>query len=239
MTTTSVTFVSAFVEIGSTVKSTEHRIRLFKHLADSGISIHLFLSQSFLKEYTVIVGVKENVCIEIIRLEDLETFQEISGLSYTIPNSSNPEKDTAAYHIVQNAKIELVERVRRIGNTTHYAWIDFNICQIFLNIPECMDYLSTKIRLLPGLRIPGCWEKNYGVSDFFRTIHWRFCGSFFIGDRASIQEMYNIYRREFKNIVKTHEILTWEVNIWHYLDAHHLWKPIWYSADHNDSIIRC
>lgn len=238
MTKPSVTFVSAFIDIGSTVKSAEHRMLLFKHLADSGISIHLFLSSSFSDQYNALVGLRRNVHVDFVELEDLKTFQEISGLTYTVPTSNNPEKDTANYHIVQNAKIEFVERVRRLEKTTHYAWIDFNICQMFSNVPECMDYLQTNMRLVHGLRMPGCWPRAAATADFFSTIHWRFCGSFFIGDATSIQEMHDVYRREFKNIVRTHGILTWEVNIWHYLDARGLWNPIWYSADHNDSIIR-
>ena len=238
MTKPSVTFVSAFIDIGSAVKSVDHRMRLFKHLADSGISIHLFLSPSFSDQFNAVVGLHANVQVEFVELEDLKTFQEISGLTYSVPPSNNPQKDTAAYHIVQNAKIEFVDRVRRLGNTTHYAWIDFNICQMFSDVPECMDYLQTKMRLLNGLRVPGCWPKADRTGDFVSQIHWRFCGSFFIGDAASIQEMYAVYRREFKRIVRTHGVLTWEVNIWHYLEAHGLWNPIWYSADHNDSIIR-
>ena len=234
----SVTFVSAFINIGSTVKSVEHRMRLFTHLADSGISIHLFLSPAFSEQYKAVVCEHTNVHVEFIDLTDLETFQEISGLNYTVPASNNPEKDTAAYHIVQNAKIEFVERVRRLGKTTHYAWIDFNICQMFSDVPECTDYLLTKMRLLDGLRMPGCWPRAEATADFFSHIDWRFCGSFFIGDAASIQEMYDVYRREFKHIVRSYGILTWEVNIWHYLEAHGLWNPIWYAADHNDSIIR-
>jgi hypothetical protein len=238
MTNPSITFVSAFIDIHSTVKSVEHRMRLFRHLADSGISIHLFLSPSFSDQYTAIIGKRTNVVVEFIELDDLKTFHEIDGLTYKVPASDNPQKDTAAYHIVQNAKIEFVERVRLLEKTTHYAWIDFNICQMFSDVPECMDYLRTKLRALHGLRMPGCWPKNTGHTDFFSRIHWRFCGSFFIGDAESIRNMYDVYRREFKRIVKTHGILTWEVNIWHYLDAHNLWNPIWYSADHNDSIIR-
>lgn len=242
MTKPSVTFVSAFIDIGSTVKSVDHRMRLFKHLADSGISIHLFLSPSFSDQYNAVVGLRANVHVEFVDLEDLKTFHEISGLTYTVPTSNNPDKDTAAYHIVQNAKIEFVDRVRRLEKTTHYAWIDFNICQMFSDVSECMDYLQTKMRLQKGLRVPGCWPKASASmaenADFLSQIHWRFCGSFFIGDAASIQEMHDVYRREFKNIVRTHGILTWEVNIWHYLDARGLWNPIWYSADHNDTIIR-
>jgi hypothetical protein len=42
---------------------------------------------------------------------------------------------------------------------------------------------------------------------------------------------------QIKEIVDQHG-LSWEVNIWHYLELHHSLSIQWYKADHNDSIIR-
>lgn len=239
---TSVRFVSAFIDIGSSVKSVGHRMRLFKYLADSGLPIHLFLSHSFVKEYYLTVGIREGVQVELIDLEELETYKELEGLSYTVPVSANPEKDTASYHIVQNAKIELVDRVRReyqdCGALSHFAWIDFNICQMFKNIPECLEYLRNRLRREPGLFMPGCWWLTEGQENLFTSINWRFCGSFFIGDAESIEKFHKVYRENFKKTVESVGILTWEVNMWHYLELKDLFGPVWYIADHNDSIIR-
>jgi hypothetical protein len=237
---TSVTFVSAFIDIGSSVKSVEHRMRLFKHLADSGIPIHLFLSSTFIEEYYAIVGEAANVRVEPVELTDLETYKEIADLDYTVPISTNPSKDTAKYHIVQNAKVEFVERVRRLNETTHYAWIDFNICQMFRDIPECMEYLSKKLRLEDGLSMPGCWPlgTNFVEDKLFLSIHWRFCGSFFVGDAKSVEKFYRVYREYFRWFVETTRTLTWEVNVWHYFEVMGFLRPNWYIADHNDSIIR-
>lgn len=236
----SVTFVSAFIDIGSSVKSAEHRMRLFKHLADSGIPIHLFLSSSFIEEYYAIVGEAKNVRVEPVELEDLETYKEIADMDYTVPISANAAKDTAKYHIVQNAKVEFVERVRRLNETTHYAWIDFNICQMFRDIPECMKYLATNLRLEDGLSMPGCWPLGTNVEDdrVFLAIHWRFCGSFFVGDAKSVERFYRVYRERFRVLVQDTRILSWEVNVWHYFELASFFKPNWYIADHDDSIIR-
>jgi len=236
----SVTFVSAFIDIGSNVKSVEQRMRLFKHLADSGIPIHLFLSSSFIEEYYAIVGEAANVRVEPIELEELETYKEIADLEYIVPISANPLKDTAKYHIVQNAKIEFVDKVRRLKETTHYAWIDFNICQMFRDIPECMEYLSKKLRLEEGLSMPGCWPlgTNTVENKLFLTIHWRFCGSFFVGDAKSVEKFYRTYREYFRWFVETTQTLTWEVNVWHYFEILGHLRPNWYIADHNDSILR-
>jgi hypothetical protein len=231
-------YVSAYIDIGSTVKSSEYRIGQFKHLVDSGIRIHLFLSKSFQGEYNTIIGERPNVSVEIIELEDLETFRELSTVTYTIPHSDNSQKDTALYHIVQNAKIEFVERATRQYSSSHFAWIDFNICQMFQTISESLSYLQKFPSSIPGLYMPGCWIKTYGQDALFQKISWRFCGSFFIGDVESIHAFYNTYRRHFKQIIAISSILTWEVNIWHYMEIHGLFHPRWYLADHNDTIIR-
>jgi hypothetical protein len=61
---------------------------------------------------------------------------------------------------------------------------------------------------------------------------WRFCGSFFIGDRASILD----FARRSAEVVPTLPHLTWEVNVWAHLETLG-WTPTWYKADHNDSIL--
>jgi hypothetical protein len=231
-------FVSAFIDIGSAVKSSEYRIGQFKHLADSGIQIHLFLSKSFQDQYDSIVGSRPNITVETIELHDLETYKEMSDVTYTIPPSNNPQKDTAAYHIVQNAKIEFVERATRLYTSSHFAWIDFNICQMFRTMPETIAYLQKNMEARPGLYMPGCWPKGYGQESLFQTISWRFGGSFFFGDTESIHAFYKSYRTLFKRIVKMTTVLTWEVNIWHYMEIHDHFRPLWYLADHNDSIVR-
>jgi hypothetical protein len=86
---------------------------------------------------------------------------------------------------------------------------------------------------------PGCWSKitpNYylNIKD---NICWRFCGTFFLGNKESILEMYNFYIEHYPRFIKETNKLTWEVNIWAWLEANTLWSPIWYSSDHNDRLI--
>jgi hypothetical protein len=89
------------------------------------------------------------------------------------------------------------------------------------------------------LTIPGCWGKlpSDDVARAFDFIHWRFCGGFFLGDRDSIVQFYDLYREYFVEFLKESHRLVWEVNFWAWLEATCDWKPNWYLAEHDDSIL--
>jgi hypothetical protein len=48
--------------------------------------------------------------------------------------------------------------------------------------------------------------------------------------------MYNVYIENI-SVLKTYN-LTWETNIWCYLECKELLKFDWFPADHNDTIIK-
>jgi hypothetical protein len=91
----------------------------------------------------------------------------------------------------------------------------------------------------PGLYIPGCWQKGALKTRMFSQINWRFCGGFFLGDSESITEFQRLYKEHFVDVT-TNSIagLTWEVNFWHHLEIEHGWNPVWFHADHNDTILQ-
>jgi hypothetical protein len=222
-------FVTAFLDLHedrSKDKSPEHCLTLFSKLAATGISIHLFLSKKYQSTFP------ENVTVEYIELEDLTTYKEIADIEYAMPANRTPHHDTNRFMILMNSKIELVHRAIR-PEYTNYAWIDFSIFHVFRD-PSTSDYLKMlgSSLLRNGLFIPGCWYKGAG----FNAVNWRFCGGFFTGDTASIELFHSFYRRTFQNIVRAHG-LSWEVNVWAYLESKCGWRPIWYKADHNDTII--
>jgi len=77
--------------------------------------------------------------------------------------------------------------------------------------------------------LPGCWEN---ASSVFSNVIWRFCGSFFIGDKKSVLD----FASRVLGILPTLPNLVWEVNTWSHLEKNG-WTPTWYKADHNDSIL--
>jgi hypothetical protein len=208
-------------------------------MASSGIKIYLFLSESYKEEYNSIVGPLPNVTIEIIELIDLHTYKCLSTLvePCTLPTMRTAYKDTQNYMILMNSKIEFIHRVMEKVNATHYGWVDFSLFHVITNIQSGIEYLKVLdyATLKDGLYIPGCWNNNRLPS--FNSISWRFCGGFFIGDKESVNNFYIEHNNLFISIVEVYG-LTWEVNIWAWLEHIGHLKCVWFKADHNDSIIR-
>lgn len=78
-------------------------------------------------------------------------------------------------------------------------------------------------------------------------INWRFCGAFLAGKREAISAFCDEYLSELEHSVRKMGRITWDVNWLAYLESlkeyeqdtsiESDWTPVWYRADHNDSII--
>ena len=234
------TFVTAFIDLHedrSKNKSVDYCFLHFKQLASTGIKIHVFLS----KDYEL--APSENIFVERIELEDLITYKETEDLDLTLPSQRSEHKDTKNFMILMNAKIELVKRAidSNVFGSTHFGWIDFAISYIFKN-PITLEYLATlgKSDFTPPLMcVPGCFSsKGYRAECIFDSIHWRFCGGFFFGDKNSLIKFSEIYRENFRKVLLIRSVMTWETNVWTFLELNTDWNPSWFLADHNDSIIQ-
>lgn len=220
-----ITFVTAFLDLRedrSKDKSVDRCFRLFEALQSTGIRMHVFVSPEFRDRIHLTNGV-----VETISLEELETYRTAPP---GIPAIRTDYHDTRNFLILMNAKSEFVRRAMDVGTTSHYAWIDFSIVHVFRSPDATLQYLSMlgQSRLREGLWFPGCWT---APSTELSRIQWRFCGGFLVGDRDSLMTWIRACES------KTPQ-LSWEVNAWSYWESQGRWKPQWYSANHDDSIIR-
>ena len=222
------TFVSALIDLDEdrpVDKSTERYIGLFNLLQTSGIRFHLFLSPKFRGHVQVHNGI-----IEYITLKDLET---VRAAPEGLPAYRNALHDTRNFLALMNAKTELVRRAMdsQMHSSTHFAWIDFGICHMF-RTPHLTLNTLRDLSGLPStcLYLPGCWDRLGSVA--ISHVVWRFCGSFFVGDKASCRD----FADRVLAVLPTLPHLTWEVNVWAHLETLG-WTPTWYKADHNDSIL--
>lgn len=220
------TFVTALIDLDEdrpVDKSTDRYIGLFNLLQTCGIRFHVFLSPKFRGRVYV-----QNGIIEYITLKELDTYKAApSGL----PEYRNALHDTRNFMILMNAKTELVRRAidSQMHESEHYAWIDFGICHMFRTPSLTIETLRNLALPEKCLYMPGCWDTP---SSNFSHVSWRFCGSLFIGDRASVLD----FAKRVLDVLPTLPNLVWEVNTWAYMETLG-WTPDWYKADHNDSIL--
>ena len=136
--------------------------------------------------------------------------------------------------------------VHNVWNSEYFAWIDFSIYHVFSDIPLSEYFLQqiqsfTTTNKDPSfLLIPGCLPQLTCQEDhlLINRVYWRFCGGFFLGNKKSVLEFYDYQRKYFATFLNKHNTLVWEVNFWAWLEIHTEWKPLWYKADHNDTIIQ-
>ena len=183
----------------------------------------------------------------------------------TFPEHAQSEKDTESYLLLILSKTEWVADIARSNpwNTPQFAWIDFSIGYVLRDIPRCQSELQRISRtVLPEstLYIPGCGpyydpypahvaqlsvdELNATVPVLLQSPCWRFCGGLFVGDTASILNFDDLSRTMFGTFLCTYQRLVWEVNYWAWLESvtasypmWPVWRPVWYQADHNDTML--
>lgn len=251
-----VVFVTAFLDLGedrSQNKSVDVCFNHFNSLARTGAQIQLFLSFSYREEYERICKHHSNVLVEYVELPQLDTYREIVDLDVQLPSSRTEHKDTRAFLTLMNAKAELMYRAmgfepgycassHRHGWTArHFAWIDFSIFHVIRDTEATIEYLAKLSRTeFPSencMLVPGCWTAGAHAGSLFNAINWRFCGGFLLASVDAILEFNTLYRKHFRRIVSERG-LTWEVNVWSLFENEYGWRPQWYKADHNDSIVR-
>ncbi len=223
-------------------KYKEQVLANFKRIADTGIPIHVFLSPSLINDFYEIIPNTSTIYITEINFTDLDIYKIVDSIELDLPSVRSPNKDTRNYMILMNAKAEFLFQSIQLNpfSSSHYAWMDFGLGHIFNDWPNSLQQLEkiAKGNLIEScLTFPGCWQTGRDVENLFTRINWRFCGGFFVGDVQSLLDFYDIYMLNLSKILQESKCMTWEVNIWHWFEHHLGWKPTWYAADHNDSII--
>ena len=257
----SLTFVTSFFYIYEREydekKTIPWRIERFREIARTGIKLCIYVCP-ILEKYIKLLCEEfpDNIqLMKTISIEDTIVGRLVSEINYessadgteplSLPNKKKVTKDVSDYMIVINSKTEFMAHTveNNPWNSTHFAWIDFNISHVFFDKPLSIEYLT-----ILGKRdyfepncfvIPGCWDKynNEYIGHITETIHWRFCGGFLLGDAMSILKFHELYNHYLPLFLKEYRRLVWEVNFWAWLEANSDWNPKWYKADHNDTII--
>jgi len=247
-----ITFVSSFLNIYNDIpyehKNIDWYTERFEEIASSGIQIALYTSSCYENQMKTLAEKYPNVkLIQTIELKDTQ-FYKMCDLhpDITMPETRYEKKDTKEYMLLMHSKIEFMNDTieKNPWNSSYFAWIDFSISHIFTEKEYSKKHLNDiskmKFSNSPFLYIPGCWNKiDANDSEYYlNRICWRFCGGFFIGDAKSISDFYQLYLIFFPIFLNNTKKMVWEVNFWAWLETNQNWKPRWFLADHNDSMIK-
>lgn len=248
--TSNLTFVSAFINIYGDKpfedKDFKWRFDRFRIIAETGIQLCIYVSPDCLDLLTSFSQEYPNIKImKVMTIQDTWIYKTTAEYpDIVLPDSRNIEKDTFFYMYLMHSKIEFMEDTIRNNpwNSTHFAWIDFNISYIFKDIPAVQTNLQvlSKRKYAPKfITFSGCWDRipeDGAENHILHQIHWRFCGGFFLGDCDSILDFHEKYKEHFPKFLDKFRKMVWEVNFWTYLEATTEWTPNWSRGDHNDSI---
>jgi hypothetical protein len=246
-----VTFVTSYLKIYESEydesKTFDKRLELFIKILNLDINICIFTSPEFESIFNELAEKYHNLkVLQILSIHDLEFFKlghEDTNL-LILPDFRSVIKDHINYMFLMHAKIEFIKKTIDINpfNNSIFCWFDFSLPYIFKNIDNtllkikkyaCQNYINERF-----ITMPGCWNfKVSNISALDNRISWRFCGGFFLGDKESLLHFYNISITHFTEFLNLTKKIVWEVNYWSWLEGNGYFEPIWYAADHNDSIV--
>ena len=236
---TKTTFVTALInpnEVRPEPKSVDKYFENFKKLVDSGISLHVFISECYIEKFNELYSENPNIYVETIKFEDLLVYKEIQDLEYNLPKVRCLVKDTENYMIIIHSKIEFLQKAisKNIFMNEQFAWIDFGIGHIMKN-ESTIENLATLNIKPQGIYAPSLLPPNN--QEDFDNVNWRFPCGIYIGDKESLTNLCKLYFDNFKKTIQERKILTWEANYWQYLEYKFGLKVNTYYAGFNDSMI--
>lgn len=263
-----ITFVTAYINYYKTpIENSTHQLRLsrFTPLLESNIPLCIFVTQDcveILHQYLQRQSVNSKSYTKLIVLK--ESFFESSSIYLqsackNLPKHRFPPKDTFDFMCYGHTKIEFLRQTCQINpfHTEFFAWIDYDIANMFHDKDATLGFLqmianapitnrhypstehepSKPIHPDHHVYIPGCWGENDN-HNYIDSIHWRFCGGFMLANTQSISYLWSLYETHLIEFLKTYDTMVWDINFLAWLEHRQYWKPIWYKADHNDTIVR-
>ena len=209
---------------------------LFYDLGISGIPITLFTDPSLVYKFRIFPS---TVTVIGMSLSHFELYQMGMAYDRELPLGRTPEKDTKAFFSLMNTKIEFVKKAaERWPEIETFSWIDYGILKIVRHSDRFLQKLAElDQKRFTKMVIPGCW--SIGQHFSVESIHWRFCGGFFITPRSYIDRFYEHSRSVLRDFCTMGFYkLTWETNVWSTIEfcAEHQ-NIVWYFADHDDTIV--
>jgi len=229
------TYVTSFYKIYGTEDET-YLVNFIK-FAEKGAPIVLYLDNQC-KAWGDRLATYTNVQVLYdTQFDDLPVAKLFPKEQTTLPTSANPAKDTYEYMVLMNSKLEWMMRAAPRIKTTNIAWIDFGIVKILKNLDAASSKLNNVQIPADKVLIPGCYDTPTHALTL-DNVHWRFCGGLIFGSKQTISRFHDLSTKKLTELAAANPPkLSWEVNIWAYIERASSDVFQWYKADHNDSIM--
>lgn len=212
---------------GNLTRPLEEYLAHFEHLVATDLPIVLYLAPSLVGRIHA-----SNVTVVPTALQDLPLWRDLQGRELRLPAVRNMSKDTADYFALVNSKTELVRRtIASTDAAAMHAFVDFGIFHIIRDPERAQNRLRALAdTFAPVLTLAGIYRD---LDDYFDTVNWRFCGGFFYGSATAMGKFADLHQKRVRALFPT---LSWEVNVWAWMERHQELACQWYQAGHDDSI---
>jgi hypothetical protein len=208
---------------GITAKPVEHYLEQFNFLISTGLKIILFLDRRLEGK------VPDHPNITIVYTSIFETWywNNLGSETYRIP--VREARDTLDYSIIINSKLEFLSKALEMTHD-EVMWVDFGVSHVIKD-REAVKKRLQDIKPVEGIYLPGCWENKGDIMDY---ANWRFSGGFILGDRSSLKKFWEDSKIALERVKPW---VTWEVNIWAWMEVHMGYQFKWYYGNHDDGLI--
>jgi hypothetical protein len=214
------TFVTAFFKPATSYRNEADYFTLFNRLANTGISILLFLDTTY----------TDKVFPPNVRVIPIDLDTSFLPETPVLPSHMHPIKDNAQYMCIQLNKFRVMNEALAYTETPYLAWIDFGVFHMIQDENRVMKMLHTIERsTFRRDRIVSPGSKKTDLTDVWTHPVWRLFGTFWVGHRTLIPLAYI---RQLSLVMENLPKLTWEVNYWAMMDE---FFDI-YTSGHDDSI---
>lgn len=225
----SYTIVTSFVlqkkDVDNKEKINDY-INRFEYIKQLNIPTILFLDNC--------VSVEPTDNLKIIRtcIEETWAYNFFKNILPILPQERNHGKDTLEYMIIQNSKAEWVYIASHLNpfGTDYFVWVDFGISHVISNKNNFK--LLKNLKLSHDIFLSAILKTTH--SDFTKKVCWRFAGGVFSINKEHTELFYKTCKNA---IITLSPNITWEVNIWAYIEKNRFLKINFYYANHDDSLL--
>jgi hypothetical protein len=155
-------------------------------------------------------------------------------LPLAIADAGNPEKNSAAYHIVQHEKTKWLERAAAAhDDASAFVWIDYGtFSQAGVNADSIARF-AERAADEDSIALPGSWD-SHDPDEWPNSPSWRFLGSTIAIHRSKISHLHAAVMCTTLERLRR-GLLDWEVNTWNRIERTGFPSIRWYGADHGSS----